>query len=113
MELRHLLHYIAVAEELRFSRAAERLQIEHPPLSRAIKDLEHDLDVQLLERTMRSTCLTGQGKSETGMTHRPVVDGECISGTYRRNDLCLPWVLEQTRDGATGVGWEESTRAKT
>lgn len=47
------------------------------------------------------------------MTHRPVVYGEFISGIYRRNNLYLPCVLEQTRDGPTGVGWEESTRART
>lgn len=62
MELRHLRYYIAVAEELHFARAAERLHIEQSPLSRAIKDLEHDLDVQLLERTTRSTRLTWAGK---------------------------------------------------
>lgn len=62
MELRHLRYYIAVAEELHFARAAERLHIEQSPLSRAIKDLEYDLDVQLLERTTRSTRLTWAGQ---------------------------------------------------
>lgn len=62
MDLRHLRYFIAVAEELHFARAAERLHIEQSPLSRAIKDLEHDLDVQLLERTTRSTRLTWAGQ---------------------------------------------------
>ena len=62
MELRHLRYFIVVAEELHFARAAERLHIEQSPLSRAIKDLEHDLDVQLLERTTRSTRLTWAGQ---------------------------------------------------
>ncbi len=62
MELRHLRYFIAVAEEFHFARAAERLHIEQSPLSRAIKDLEHDLDVQLLERTTSSTRLTWAGQ---------------------------------------------------
>ena len=62
MELRHFRYYIAVAEELHFVRAAERLHIEQSPLSRAIKDLEFGLGVRLLERTTRSTRMTWAGQ---------------------------------------------------
>jgi DNA-binding transcriptional LysR family regulator len=62
VELRHLRYFIAVAEELHFARAAEKLHIEQSPLSRAIKDLEYDLDAQLFERTTRSTRLTWAGQ---------------------------------------------------
>lgn len=62
MELRHLRCFIAVAEELHFARAAERLHIEQSPLSRAIKELEEDLGAQLFVRTTRSTRLTLAGK---------------------------------------------------
>ena len=54
--------FMAVAEELHFARAAERLHIEQSPLSRAIKELEEDLGEHLFVRTSRSTRLTRAGK---------------------------------------------------
>ncbi|WP_306024486.1 LysR family transcriptional regulator [Paenibacillus lautus] len=54
--------FLAVAEELHFARAAERLHIEQSPLSRAIKELEEQLCVVLFARTTRSTRLTRAGK---------------------------------------------------
>src|SRR5216117_1121838 len=61
MELRHLRYFQAVAEELSFSGAAKRLHVAQPALSRAIKQLEHSLGADVLERTRHHVRVTPAG----------------------------------------------------
>jgi len=81
MDLRHLRYFQAIAEELSFSRAARRLNVVQPALSRALKELESELGVELVARTRRVVRLTAAGKV---LLHETALLFDRLDQTVRR-----------------------------
>ncbi|WP_326686456.1 LysR family transcriptional regulator [Streptomyces sp. NBC_01795] len=83
MELRHLSGFVAVAEELHFGRAAERLHMAQSPLSQQIRLLERDLGVTLFDRTTRSVRLTSAGQALLEPARHLLAEAAVIRRTVR------------------------------
>jgi DNA-binding transcriptional LysR family regulator len=84
LELRHLRYFIAVAEELNFSRAAERLHMAQPPLSVAIRQLEQELGTDLFLRTTREVQLTDAGQAFLDGARRTLTELEHAESDAKR-----------------------------
>ena len=86
MELRQLRHFVAVAEELHFARAAERLGMEQSPLSHSIRNLEAKLGAKLFQRTTRRTWLTRAGMHFLADARRILSDVEAAALSLREEN---------------------------
>jgi DNA-binding transcriptional LysR family regulator len=84
VELRHLRYFITVAEELNFSRAAQRLHMAQPPLSVAIRRLEQEIGASLFERTSREVKLTEAGEALLDGARRTLAEAEAAVAAAQR-----------------------------
>lgn len=100
--LDQLRSFIAVAEEMHFGRAAERLKMTQPPLSRQIQALERGLGVQLFDRTRRSIRLTGAGAAFLREAKRLLALTSLAAETARRTSLGLAGAVHVGFTSAVG-----------
>ena len=103
MDTRELRYFVAVAEEQHFGRAAARLGMAQPPLSRAIGQLERRLGVQLLERTSRGAVLTAAGSVLLNEARAALIAVYAAERRTRRAGAAggLPRIVLVTKTGAS------------
>lgn len=86
VELRHLRYFVAVAEELHFTRAAQRLRIAQPALSQQIQKLETELGVELFHRTNRRVELSAAGEAMLGPARQSIIQARSAVEAAQRAD---------------------------
>lgn len=101
LETRELRYFVAVAEELHFGRAAERLNMAQPPLSRAIQQLERRLGVLLLQRDRRGVALTTAGDTMLAEARRALDAVDAAVRRTRRAAAAQPALVLTTKAGAS------------
>jgi DNA-binding transcriptional LysR family regulator len=104
VELRQLRYFVAVAEELHFGRAAERLHMSQSPLSRAIRELERELGLVLFVRTTRRVELTPAGLALLERARRALAEIDAAVDDARR--------AATPGEGVVGVGYTPFTRSQ-
>jgi DNA-binding transcriptional LysR family regulator len=102
LETRELAYFSAVAEELHFGRAATRLGIAQPALSKAIRQLERKLGVTLFERTSRAVALTEAGRILTREAHVVLEAASAAAVRTRRAGNHEPLLLLAMKPGGDG-----------
>ncbi|MEV5721134.1 LysR family transcriptional regulator [Amycolatopsis mediterranei] len=101
MDIRELRYFVAIAEELHFARAAQRLGIAQPPLSRAIQQLERRLGAALLDRTGRPVTLTEAGQVLLAEARAVIDAAEAAERRTRRAATGSSSVVLATKAGAS------------
>ncbi len=102
LEVRELVYFTAVAEELHFGRAAARLGMAQPPLSRAIQQLERRLGVTLLERSSRRVALTEAGAVLLRESRRVLDAASAAARRTRRAGRAEPQLVLAVKPGGDG-----------
>ena len=119
MDIRHLRYFLAVAEELNFSRAAKRLHMSQPPLSKRISDLESEFGVQLFDRRSKRVVLTPAGQDLVPCARQAVASFDAATTCLIRVGFTPDTSVEVLSDLSTtlrgvGINFElvESTTAE-
>jgi DNA-binding transcriptional LysR family regulator len=118
-EFRHLYYFVAVAEELNFRRAAERLSISQPPLSRQIREFEAIVGARLLERSTTAVKLTPPGELALRRARQLLAEADVFSSGLHEADrlgarprVALSVAIPATNHSALISGWKAALDAE-